>query len=297
VPDCKKLRDPHLNVSAYPAEGELAKALAIVSNEEPVDRLDGLRKVLDDLRTCPGSSANGRSRTLDLIAHSDQTRLLHLGVSVIDPGEADVRRLFQDLATDRILSDLNIRELRLLGCETAMSSEAQSAIRDLTEILGIRVLGTTKLLYAANFGAKGLKDRFERMLCDAKTLPELIDDRVAWPQDPLPALAPPLELEGLQTYAVDELPAVTWPRLGLTDGARPLMDLINGRDGRVMPRLLARPRCELLLSTDDARVRRVQVLLNFELVRVCPANTNESAIYRVRKPMELEAFVESVGSA
>jgi len=302
--DCKKLRDPHLNVSASPAEGELARALELVGNEEPVEQLSGLRRILDDLRACRRCAATGNTRTLDLIGHANQTRLLQLGTSVVDPSEAEVRQLFEQMAADGVMQSLHIGELRLLGCETAMSSEGQAAIRDLTEILGIRVVGTTRLVYAAHFGDKGLKDRYERMLCDASNLPDLDDERILWPQDPLPALAPRFELDALETVPADQLPAVGWPRVGenadtrpragsIAD-TRPLVDLVDASDGRVMPSMLARPRCELLVGSGADQVHRVEVLFDYELVRVHPADMTSSAVYRVKNPEELEAWVESV---
>jgi catechol 2,3-dioxygenase-like lactoylglutathione lyase family enzyme len=298
MPDCKKLRDPHLNVSSHPADGELARTLANVGNEEPVGGLEGLRRVLDGFCTCPISSANGKTRTLDLIAHANQARLLQLGSQVIDPRDDQVRGFFEQLAADRILAKLRVTELRLLGCETAMSRDGQAAIRILTELLGVRVVGTTKLLYAAYFGDKGLKDRYERMLRDATNLPDLGEERAEWPQDPLPALAPRLDVESLPAVELDDLPRVPWRRLGPVDDPRPLLDLIDGRDGRMMPRMLARPRCEILLgSRDGDRVRRIEILFEFELVRVPSADPGDGAIYRVKNPHDLARWVDRWAAA
>jgi hypothetical protein len=300
--DCKKLRDPHLNVSASPADGELARALEIVGNEEPVEGLDGLRRVLDELGACRGRRVRG-GRTLDLIAHSDPARLLRLGQSLIDPDDEGVRTFFERMAADQVLSRLYISELRLLGCETAMSSEGQAAIRTLTEILGIRVVGTTKLVYAAYFGEKGLKERYEPMLCDATSLPDLDEERARWPDDPPPAPAPPFQPDAIETTPVDRLPSVAWPRVGESADSRPhseraadvrpLVDLVDGDDGRVMPRMLVRPRCEVLLGSGDDGVRRVEILFDHELVRVRRAGGGR-AVYRVRSPDELAAWVASV---
>lgn len=305
--DCEKLRAPRLNMSAHPADGEVAKVLDVVSNEEPVDRLESLKRLLEELAACPESLRRGTGRTLDLIAHSDQARLLHLGRSVVDLRQESVRQLFEQMAGDRLLQSLNVTELRLLGCETAMSGEGQAAIRRLTEILGIRVLGTTKLLYAAYFGEDGLKPRYESMLRDATKLPDLDEHRVQWPQDPLPAPAPPFELENIQSSSIDELPMVDWPRVrriagpgrapAQTRDARPLLDLIETDDGRLMPRLLARPRCELLVMSGGDRVRRIEILFDFELVRVKPTGSADSAVYRVRNARELADWIESVGFA
>jgi hypothetical protein len=304
VADCKKLRDPHLNVSAHPAYGELARTIENVRNESPVETLDGLRELLDDLITCPRHTAITRARTLDLIGHADQRRLLQLGRSIIDPTSQEVRQFFERMAADRVLETLRIGELRLLGCETAMSREGQRAIRELTDILEVRVVGTTKLVYSAYFGEKGLKDRYERMLRDASNLPDLTAERTEWPLDPLPALAPPFDLERLETVAVDELPPAPWPRLEAAAdlGSGPvspgeiqlLVDLVDGEDGRVMSRMLAQPSCELLLPCGPDRVRQIEILFDFELVRVHSVD-GATAIYRVTSPRELGAWVSSIG--
>ncbi len=299
--DCTVLRDPHLNVSASPADGEVARVLDIVTNESPVDRLETLQRLLEELAACPEASQL-ESRTLDLIGHSDERRLLHLGRSVLDLRQAAVRQVFEQIATDGLLSALRITELRLLGCETALSSEGQTAIRTLTELLGIRVLGTSMLVYAAYFGDKGFKPRYAGMLVDAGKLPPALGERAAWPQDPLPPPAPPFDLERIQSWSIDELPRVAWPRIrravsgpGAEDVA-PLADLIEQGDGRVMPHLLAQPRCELLMVSGGDRVRRIEVLLDFELIRIRLADPADSAVYRVRDPRALEDWIGGAGS-
>jgi hypothetical protein len=303
--DCEKLRDPHLNVSAYPADGEVAKVLDVVSNEELVQSLDGMRRLLDELGACPAASGRGNKRTLDLIAHSDQLRLLHLGKSVVDPRQESVRLVFEQIAASGLVHRLNISELRLLGCETAMSVEGQTAIRTLSELLGIRVLGTTKLLYAAYFGEDGLKRRYEAVLRDAGNLPDVGAGRTRWPDDPLPLPAPAFELENIRSFSIDDLPMADWPRVRLIAGTargtsraadiKRLLDLIVKDDGRLMPKLLARPLCELLIISGGDQVRRIEILFDFELVRIHPVNAPSSAVYRVKDARELEGWIEGVG--
>jgi hypothetical protein len=298
------LRYPHLNITADPADGEVARMVDIIAHGEPVDRLEGLVRVLEELGSCPPSADKARSRTLDLIGHSDEARLLHLGRSVVDPTQEGVRRLFEQVAADGLLQRLNVNEVRLLGCETAMSFEGQVAIRALTEILDIPVFGTTKLLYAAYFGEDGLRRRYERVLCNAEDLPNLDDPRAEWPQDPPPSLAPPFELDIIRSVSIDELPIVDWPRVrqvgsgrdaGAGVDARPLLDLIEPGYGRLMSRLLAKPRCELLLMSGGDRVRRIEILFDFELVRIQPIDTTASAVYRVKDARALEDWVARVG--
>jgi hypothetical protein len=299
------LRDPHINVAADPPDGEVARMVDIIAHVEPVDRLEGLVRMLEELGSCPPSADKARKRTLDLVGHSDEARLLHLGRSVVDPAQEGVRRLFEQMAADGLLQRLNVTEVRLLGCETAMSFEGQMAIRALTEILGVPVLGTTKLLYAAYFGEEGLRRRYERVLCHAGNLPELTHPRAEWPQDPPPSLAPPFELEIVRSVSIDELPIVDWPRvrrIARTDreaasgvDARPLLDLIEPGSGRVIPRLLAQPRCEVLLMSGGDRVRRIEILFDFELVRIQLVDTTASAVYRVKDARELERWIARVG--
>ncbi|HKE20061.1 MAG TPA: hypothetical protein VKB80_34540 [Kofleriaceae bacterium] len=302
--DCEKLRDPHLNVSADPADGEVERVVDVVGNEEPVENLDGLRRLLEGFAGCP-PPARESTRTLDLIGHSDQTRLLHLGRSVVDPRQESVRSQFEQIAASGIVEHLNISELRLLGCETAMSVEGQAAIRTLSQILGIRVLGTTKLLYAAYFGEDGLKRRYEPVLSDAANLPDLAQVRTGWPSDPLPPPAPRFELDNVRRCSIDELPMVDWPRVRRLAGTgraptqggdiEQLLDLIEKDSGRLMPKLLARPRCEILVISGGDRVRRIEILFDFELVRIRPADAPGSAVYRVKDARRLEDWIDSLG--
>ena len=170
---CLRPGDRHINVSASPTDGELTRLVERVASHRPVEQLVGLRRLLDGLLCCRGTRPGRAPRTLDLLAHSTADRLLQLGSSVLDPRQPDVRRLFEQVARDEVLPGLAIREVRLLGCETAMTHAGQDAIRALTDILGVRVLGTVRPVYAAHFGATGLLDRYEVMLCDADCLPDL----------------------------------------------------------------------------------------------------------------------------
>lgn len=162
-----------VHVSASPADGELARLIERVADSRPIEQLAGLRHLLDRLHRCRRCAPRAGRRTLDLLAHATPDRLLQLGTTVLDPRRPGVRRVFEEMARDAVLPRLGIRELRLLGCETAMSRAGQAAIRALTEILGVRVVGTTRPVYAAYFGASGLGARYEAMLCDADCLPDL----------------------------------------------------------------------------------------------------------------------------
>ena len=170
---CLRADDRHIHVSASPADGELARLVERVANNRPIEQLAGLRRLLDRLRGCHRCVPGAERRTLDLLAHATPDRLLQLGTSVLDPRRPDVRRLFQEMAQDEVLPGLGIHELRLLGCETALSRAGQAAIRALSDILGVRVVGTVRPVYAAYFGATGLHARYEGMLCDADCLPDL----------------------------------------------------------------------------------------------------------------------------
>lgn len=170
---CRGPGERRIHVSASPADGELARLIERVADSRPIERLAGLRHLLDRLHRCRGCVPRAGRRTLDLLAHATPDRLLQLGSTVLDPRRPGVRRVFEEMARDSVLPRLGIHEVRLLGCETAMSRAGQAAIRALTEILGVRVVGTTRPLYAAHFDATGLRARYEAMLCDADCLPDL----------------------------------------------------------------------------------------------------------------------------
>jgi hypothetical protein len=62
-----------------------------------------------------------------------------------------------------------------------------------------------------------------------------------------------------------------------------------------MPHLLAQPRCEVLVVSGGDRVRRIEVLLDYELIRIRLVDSADSAVYRVRDPRELEDWLGGAG--
>jgi hypothetical protein len=281
----------------------LARALDLVANEHPVEQLADLHGVLDRVARC--ITCAGAARTLDLLGHSTGRRLLQLGSTEIDPAHPDVRREFERLAREGVLARLNIDELRLLGCQTAMSPAGQETIRRLTQLLGIRVVGTTKLVYAAYFGDTGLKGRYEDILCDASSLPDLAPagaTPIDWPVDPAPPPAPRFDLDEIEAVPADQLPATDCPRILAENGSAPgraaaldsLPGLIERDDGRLMPKMLVRPTREVLIGTGEGSVRRVEVLFDHQLVRVRQGPERRSAVYRVSRPGDLEAWLDQI---
>lgn len=293
---------PRLNVAGLPAEGELARALDLVANEHMVDRLADLHDVLGRVVRC--ATCAGGARTLDLLGHSTGRRLLQLGATELDPTRDEVRRELDRLARDGLLERLGIDELRLLGCQTAMSPAGQQAIRDLTRFLGVRVVGTTKLVYAAYFGDAGFKDRYEDILCDAGSLPDLEPasaPRVEWPVDPAPPPAPPFDLEEVEAVPSDQLADAPGPRVHASGGSAPRQDapsplpgLVDRDDGRMMPKMLAHPTREVLIGAGGGTVRRVEVLFDHQLIRVRLGPHRRSAVYRVSRPEELKTWLDGM---
>jgi hypothetical protein len=273
---------PHLNVvGADPqgAAGALAGIHAVVPELIQVDSIDGLYRFLTDLARTPPAYDS----TLDLIGPSTGTGVVQLGATPIVASVPGVLDLFEAIGDELLPSRLRIRAVRLLGARTAMEPAGQETLRRLRQFLGVPVLGTTTLVSAAQFGPGG----FERDHAAAS----LVDDRAAVARRPvaLPADAErirPFGFEAIGITAASELAPVPWPRFVAPRGfdLRTVTNQI--RDcGQAVPGLLALPRCELLLPAGrmggEERFRVIEVLFNWELVRVRGPDLPDGAIYPV----------------
>lgn len=102
-------------------------------------------------------------RSLDLLGHATRDlRVVRLGREPIDMFHPGVDRFFRQLAADRLLAQLNIRALRLLGCATATTPAGQRTMQRLARLLGMPVYGTTKPLMKSHFTTTGFHPAFER---------------------------------------------------------------------------------------------------------------------------------------
>jgi hypothetical protein len=131
-----------------------------------VTGLAGLRQVLESLLATPPPAAY-----LDLSGHSTRAgRLLRLGADVIDMLEPRIARFFEHLAHECLLARLNVRGLRLLGCQTAVDPTGRRTLRMLARTLGLPVFGTTRTLFKSHYDEHGFDPAFESVLVEARWL-------------------------------------------------------------------------------------------------------------------------------
>ena len=121
-----------------------------------VDGLDELDAIVREV---------GGVTRLDLVGHSTRGHhYLRLGRDALDLFDprivALVTALRPALAT--------IRQLRLLGCSTAVGPAARASMARLASLSGCVVSGTTAPLLPAHYDAAGFRDQFSRVLVDVR---------------------------------------------------------------------------------------------------------------------------------
>ena len=249
-----------------------------------VRSLPALYRFLDE-RTRSGPTPDASQ--LDLIGPATGQGLLQLGGSVIDGAVLPVLELFTRMADERVLPRLGIQELRLLGSRTAGEVAGQDTMRRLAQILRVRVVGATRLLFAIHFDPDGFDPAFDGLLADDGAAPH--------PHSVEPELdgerAAPFAHDALLATAASDLRAVAWPRFVVppTFDVVALSGLLRLGEGRLMPGLLALPRCELLVparrppgATPSFHV--IEILFNWTLVRIRDHANPGGVIYPVVSP-------------
>lgn len=129
-----------------------------------VDGLDELAAILH------AAGDGGRAVTrVDLIGHSTRGHhYLRLGRDALDLLDPRIVALVTALRTSGALDAAGARQLRLLGCATAVGPAAQAAMARLASLTGRAVSGTTTALLAAHYDAAGLRDEFSRLLVEVR---------------------------------------------------------------------------------------------------------------------------------
>ena len=113
----------------------------------------------------------GSPVTLDLIGHSTRGHhLLRLGNDPVDMLDPVVARFFRSVADLRLLPRLGVAAVRLLGCETAVSSGGRRTLRLLARTLGLPVFGTLKPLMKSHYNEHGFNPAFAQVLVEASEL-------------------------------------------------------------------------------------------------------------------------------
>lgn len=283
------LAQPHLSVIAGDSDAELGRIRDLLEHKVVVDGRGDLEELLGRLL------AAGRPRTprtLDLIGHSTPgASLLVLGGWVIDAASAKVRAFFRELAELEVLPRLEITAVRLLGCQTAATAQGRATIGKLAEILGVEVLGTRGLLYAAHYDARGLRDDARHVLVSSRELGREPGEGVGSLQ--ASCYPRPLDVDALPASPLETHPPLRPRRVATPELARELLRLVRRTAGAEMPGLLAAPCCEIMLpSAKPGWYHRLQVLFDGELVRVFPDGTHRpGVVYPVDEAPALRALV------
>jgi hypothetical protein len=271
---------------------ELSTIHAIIESSLPVDCRGDLEALFGQLlaRDRPGAP-----RTLDLIGHSTPTTsALQLGDWVIDTARPAVSAFFREIAEQDVLPRLGIHAVRLLGSGTAETEAGRRTIDTLARILELEVHGVLGPVHAAHFDAYGLRDDADIVLC---TSADLRGKRTS----PWVRTVSAAAVRSPRALDIDALPRVklapaTWPRHIASVVAREILGQIRRDEGALMPGLLASPCCEVALpSSEPGAYHLVQILFDYELVRVYPDGPTQPAIvYPVRDRHVLRALVTTL---
>jgi hypothetical protein len=284
MPAMPARRLPHINVSGVDARGPLIAVQDRLAGAGLVSSITGLYRFLADLQRVGGPATES---TLDLIGPSTGTGLLQLGSSVIDASVPTVLEIFEWIGREQLLRALGVRELRMIGCRTAIEPAAHETMRRLAALVGVPVSGTTTLIYRDHFRDRGLDWDLDATMLGSTALPPRKVPPL-WP-DCAPR-ARELAFDAIDAVAASSLPPVTWPRFVVPRGfdTRALAAAIRAGEGKILPGLLASPRCEILLPVGKVQneecYRVVEVLFNWEGVRVSGPEYSGGAVYPVVSP-------------
>jgi len=223
-----------INVSGVDPRGPLAAVQDRIDGAGKVSSITGLYQLLADLQHA-GPCAP--AATLDLIGASTGHGLLQLGSSVIDASVPAVLDLFEWIGHERVLPTLGVRELRLIGCRTAIEPAAHDTMRRLAELVGVPITGTTTLIYRDNFRRTGLDGDLDATMIDARSLPPRKVPAL-WPE--LVPRTRELAFDAVGLTCESALPSVAWPRFVVPKGLDVLGQVRTG-EGRALPGLLALP--------------------------------------------------------
>ena len=128
-----------------------------------VASLGDVRAVLEGRTGVPGQRVN-----LDLIGHSTRDHhLLLLGDTPVDMFDRGVAQWFRSLAADQLLERLGVVAVRLLGCETAVSTGGRRTMRLLASTLRVPVFGASKPLMKSHYDELGFNPAFAHVLVEA----------------------------------------------------------------------------------------------------------------------------------
>ena len=267
---------------------ELAHVLTRLEQPHLVDERGDVEALFGKLLS---ASAPTRVQTLDLIGLTTPQGLVQLGSWVIDGERASTLAFFRELADHEVLVRLGIQSVRLLGCRSATGEAARTTIEALSTILGIEVYGTTSLLHAAHFDARGFRSDERHLLTCASDLRHGVPDEVS-----------PTGDKDSRFFDLDALPVASHPSASRVhvppDALHGIMEVVDRTSGVRMPGLLALPSHVLALpGPTAASTRLLDVLLDASWVRTgLDADSSSGVLYQVSNPARLRELLATLAA-
>ncbi len=125
--------------------------------------------VVDGLDQLDAILRSSRATTLDLIGHSTRGHHhLRLGRDVVDLLDPRIAARITALVASGALDAAGVRQIRLLGCSTAVGPAARCTLARLASISGRVVSGTTRALLSCHYDAAGFRALFSSLLVDVR---------------------------------------------------------------------------------------------------------------------------------
>ena len=228
-----------------------------------------------------------RVETLDLVGHSARSGFLRLGEWVLDDS-AQTAGSF-DVLIRPSLQRLGVREIRLLGCCTAISPRAWSALTQIACATRCRVLGTRRYIGLVDYRAEGF----------------ISDDALVGPpgarperQDWIGFLPHSATLTPIRAIAMSAGPPLSndQPLAPVNElVAHEILSHIDGRRSWVVPGLLAHP-SPIVLWSEANTIHRLEILLDGHAARVYGEYPDDEhgRIYLVRNVGALNHLLEQL---
>ncbi len=264
------LAQPHLTVVSGEPDFDLQQIAQIITHSVIVEGRVKLEVLFGRLLAEVEHAAPIIPKTLDLIGHTrSSASLLSLGDWMLDVANPTTVEFFRELADREVLPRLGVRALRLLGCNTAGTTQGRATIKQLGELLGLEVLGTNQLLSPGQYDAGGFRDCWSFLLVSAS---ELRADSslpgVTPAETPYPRV---LDIDALPAVALGS-PAGPCPRrIVNAQAARQILQLVRRREGASMPGPPATPAYELALPARMSDAYHIaHVLFEGEFLRFYP---------------------------
>lgn len=223
--------------------------------------------------------------TLDLVGHSAEHGFLRIGDWSLDDSPQTAGSF--DLLIRPSLEALGVREVRLLGCVTAMSMRSWTAITNIARAARCRVYGTRRYIGSNDYRPQGFISD-DALVGTPGPRPER-QDRIGL----LPHAATHTPIESL---AMSAGPVLAKDQAILpvnVEVAHKMLSCIKGDRSWLVPGLLSASRPTVLWSTANT-IHRLDVLLDGEAVRAYGAYPDDEhgRIYLVREPGKLNHLIE-----